>query len=258
MHETHDGDTLLLHHFDDVEQQKESSNLGMWAFLATEVMFFGGLFAAYALYRTLNPEAFAAASRFQNVPLGFINTGVLLVSSLTMAIAVRSAQLREMKKVVRFLLMTLALGTTFLVIKGFEWHADYEEHLIPGVNFDWEKAQESKHKNVNADITPAHHATELAPEGFAPKGPSAYKIPQSTEAGKAQMYFFLYFAMTGLHAFHMVIGIVAVAIMAWLSHIRWMSGGGATQIECMGLYWHFVDVVWVFLYPLLYLIDVRS
>jgi cytochrome c oxidase subunit 3 len=261
------GDTLLSGQFDDVDQQKNSSNLGMWAFLATEVMFFGGLFAAYALYRSLYPEAFAAASRHLNVWAGAINTGVLLCSSLTMAIAVHAAQTREHAKVVRFLLLTILFGTGFLGIKAWEWYIDYTEHLIPGINFDWSHAERR-----GAEI-----ADEPAEKGEAPAGPRPTAgIPDSRQtaepqvepgrspepaapfAGKAQLFFCLYFFMTGLHALHMVIGLTLVAIMAWLAHKRWFSGGGETQIEAMGLYWHFVDVVWVFLYPLLYLIRVSS
>jgi cytochrome c oxidase subunit III len=254
MHASQVGDTLLLHHFDDVDQQKLSSTFGMWVFLVTEVMFFGGLFAAYALYRTRDPEAFALASQHQNVILGFVNTLVLLCSSLTMAFAVRSTQLREMKKVVKFLLWTMVLGITFLVVKGFEWSADYHEHLIPGINWDWDKAQAGKHGN--GEESP-HPVSEMGKPAYPLNSPSEYKLPQATESGKAMMYFVLYFGMTGLHAFHMIIGIIVVGIMAWLTHLRWMSGGGETQIEVTGLYWHFVDVVWVFLYPLLYLIHVR-
>jgi cytochrome c oxidase subunit III len=254
MHASQVGDTVLLHHFDDLEQQKLSSTVGMWVFLATEVMFFGGLFAAYTLYRTRDFEAFAAASQHQNVILGFFNTLVLLVSSLTMAFAVRSSQLRDTKKVVRFLLVTMALGITFLVVKGFEWSADYREHLIPGINWNWELAQAGEHGSGEGT---AHSVAESGKQVDPPNIRSEYKLTQATESGKAMMYFVLYFGMTGLHAFHMIIGIIVVGIMAWLSHIRWMSGGGETQIEVTGLYWHFVDVVWVFLYPLLYLIHVR-
>jgi cytochrome c oxidase subunit 3 len=240
MHATQVGDTLLSGQFDDLDQQKNSSNLGMWAFLATEVMFFGGLFAAYALYRSLYPEAFAAASRHLNVWAGAINTGVLLCSSLTMAIAVHSAQTREHAKVVRFLLLTILFGSIFLGIKAWEWSVDYKEHLIPGINFDWSKAESrGSEEAAGPQVEP----------GTSPE-------PAATFAGKAQLFFCLYFFMTGLHALHMVIGLTLVGIMARLAHKRWFSGGGETQIEVMGLYWHFVDVVWVFLYPLLYLIRV--
>ena len=215
------SDVYVEHQFDDAVQQHLSSTLGMWLFLATEVMFFGGLFAAYTVYRGLHWEAFGVASREQIVLLGALNTGVLLVSSLTMAFAVRSAQLRDRGRTVAFLILTMLFGACFLGIKGYEWYHDYEHGLVPGVRWD------------------AGHFPEL----------------DAAERPMAKMYFVLYFFMTGLHAFHMVVGLALVGIIARLAHRGWFSGGGATQVENIGLYWHFVDIVWVFLYPLLYLID---
>jgi cytochrome c oxidase subunit 3 len=259
MHATVVGDTLLSGQFDDLHQQKNSSTLGMWAFLATEVMFFGGLFTAYSLYRWKFFDEFGEASRFLYLWVGFANTLVLLTSSLTMALAVHASATRQIDKVVRYLLATLALGVVFLGVKAWEWHEDYVERLIPGINFDWEYAK-GKHAGEGhpgpagpppqAGIASNHETGE-------PQAPAGEGAPSSVEAGRAQMFFVLYFFLTGLHAFHMVIGIAAVGIMAWLSHRRWFSGGGETQIESLGLYWHFVDIVWVFLYPLLYLIQVR-
>lgn len=219
---------ILSHQFDDVDQQSEASTLGMWLFLATEVMFFGGLLTAFAVYRTGAPREFALASRELNVILGCVNTIVLLGSSLTMALAVRAAQLRARRELVMWLLLTLVLGTGFLVIKGVEWTHDYHEHLIPGVNFQ----------------VPEHARSLVAQSQLDPR--------------KLELFFVLYFFMTGLHAIHLIIGIVLVAIMAALCWRGWFSGGGAVQIEVTGLYWHFIDIVWVFLYPLLYLIDVHQ
>jgi cytochrome c oxidase subunit 3 len=259
MHATVVGDTLLSGQFDDVDQQKNSSTLGMWAFLATEVMFFGGLFTAYSLYRWKYFDEFGEASRFLYLWVGFANTLVLLTSSLTMALAVHASATRQIDKVVRYLLATLALGVVFLGVKAWEWHTDYVDHLVPGINFDWEYAKRHEaaaHSEQpagpppQAGISPNHETSE-------PQVSPGEQLASATEGGKAQMFFVLYFFMTGLHAFHMVIGIAAVGIMAWLSHRRWFSGGGETQIESLGLYWHFVDIVWVFLYPLLYLIQVR-
>ncbi len=220
-----DASPLLLHQFDDVHQQSESSILGMWLFLATEVMFFGGLLTAFAVYRLLNPREIALASQNLNVPLGCVNTMVLLVSSLTMALAVRASQLGRRKDVVRMLLLTMIFGTMFLVVKGFEWRADYHENLIPWINFE----------------VPHHQAEEVHELGLVP--------------AKMELFFIMYFFMTGLHALHLIIGIVMLAIMAHLVHRNWFSGSGAVQIEVAGLYWHFIDIVWVFLYPLLYLIS---
>lgn len=245
-HETTTTDPLLYHHFDDLEQQTESSVLGMWAFLATEVMFFGGLFLAYALYRHRYWEAFVEASRFQKVMVGAVNTAVLLTSSLTMAMAVRSAHLNHRKSVVWFLIATMALGATFLGVKAYEYHADYEEHLVPGLNWDWNKAT-SHGKTSDYDGPPP--PSRLAGESGATLN------AEPTTGEQAKLYFFLYFFMTGLHAFHMVIGLIAVGLIAYLAQKNWISGCGATHIEVTGLYWHFIDVVWVFLYPLLYLIE---
>jgi cytochrome c oxidase subunit III len=257
----HDDEPILLHHFDDVEQQHHSSVLGMWAFLATEVMFFGGLFAAYTVYRFEYWAAFAAGSQHQNVLLGAINTTVLLTSSLTMALAVRAAQLRRRLDLVRFLIATMVLGATFLGIKAYEWYRDAEEHLVPGASFRWQG------QVVGARILPSparpgdgniRSVLEQFPDLMErPGAPSGSDLPISSLGREVELYFVLYFFMTGLHAFHMIIGLVLVAIMAWLSWRGWFSGGGVTQIEVTGLYWHFVDLVWVFLYPMLYLIHVH-
>jgi cytochrome c oxidase subunit 3 len=222
-----DDEPILSQQFDDVEQQSEASTLGMWVFLATEVMFFGGLLTAYAVYRTGAPREVAMASGELNVPLGCINTIVLLTSSLTMAMAVRAAQLRQRVQVVQMLVLTMVLGAVFLGIKAKEYTDDYHEHLIPGLNFQ----------------VPEKYRPAVAQEGLDPR--------------KMELFFVLYFFMTGLHAIHLIIGIVLVGVMAWLCWKRLFSGGGAVQIEVTGLYWHFIDIIWVFLYPLLYLIDVH-
>ena len=219
---------ILMPQFDDLDQQQVASNLGMWIFLATEVMFFGGLIAAYVVYRALSPHEFALASQHLMLWMGCVNTVVLLGSSLTMALAVRSAQLHRRREVVRFLLLTMGLGLCFLGIKAVEYYQEYRESLIPGLKF-------------------------RLPEHDAPTAD-----PADLSARRFEMFFVLYFFMTGLHAFHLIVGIVLVGVMAYLVWRRWFSGGGEAQVEVTGLYWHFVDVVWVFLYPLLYLIDVRS
>ena len=219
------GAPILLSQFDDLDQQQQAANLGMWMFLATEVMFFGGLIVAYVVYRALSPREFALASRHLDMWLGFVNTIVLLSSSLAMAFAVRSAQLHRSRQVLNYLLITMALGTFFLGIKAVEYYREYEEKLIPALNFQ----------------LPAEAAGS-----------------QLAQPGHFEMFFVLYFFMTGLHAFHLIIGITLVGVIALLSRRKWLSGGGETQIEVTGLYWHFVDIVWVFLYPLLYLIDVKS
>jgi len=206
----------LAHHFEDLDQQHEASRLGMWAFLATEIMFFGGLFTGYTVYRNLYPAAFRLASRHLDIRLGAVNTAVLIGSSLTMALAVHAAQLGRKAAQVGFLLATMALGSTFLVVKAFEYHEKWVDHLMPGPAFD--------------------------AAAFGPEGPHA------------RIFYSFYFVMTGLHAAHMVVGI---GVLAWIA--RRAARGDFTPahhaaIEISGLYWHFVDVVWIFLFPLLYLI----
>jgi cytochrome c oxidase subunit 3 len=261
----HDAATpLLLHQFNDIEQQTISSSLAMWTFLATEVMFFGGLFLAFFVYRTYYHVSFVEAASWLNVMWGGINTVVLLTSSLTMALAVRASHLGDRRGAVRFLLLTLALGTVFLGIKAIEWYTDYEERLMPGVNFHW---QGPKHEVLARHAAGAGHADDeipLPPPGESPGIVDPAQQPNyrgetsdAPEAGRAQLFFVLYFFMTGLHAIHMIIGIAAVGIIAWLTWTGWLSGCGSTHIEVTGLYWHFVDIVWVFLYPLLYLIDLH-
>ena len=223
----HGHDSHLAHQFEDVEQQKSSATLGMWAFLGTEVMFFGGLFAAYCVYRFTAPDAFALAARHLSVPWGSFNTFVLLTSSLTVALAVRAGQTGDRKKQVQMLVATIVLGTAFLGVKAIEYTMEFQEHLVPFWHFD-----------------PAHlHA----PEGFSP-----FLLK------RAEMFFVFYFFMTGLHALHMIIGI---GVWIWIT-LRARRGDFTPQyytpLELTGLYWHFVDIVWVFLYPLLYLIDLHK
>jgi cytochrome c oxidase subunit III len=202
------------HQFDSVEQQRESASLGMWIFLATEVMFFGGLFLAYILYRLQWPAAFREGSHHLDVTLGTWNTAVLIGSSLTMALAVRAAQLGRRRSLVTFLLLTMLLGSVFLGVKAYEYHHKYVEHLVPGTSFRSE-------------------------------GP---------EPGHVSMFFCLYFAMTGLHALHMIVGMGVLLVMVILGARGRFSPEDYNAIECSGLYWHFVDIVWIFLFPLLYLI----
>ena len=186
----------------------------MWVFLVTEVLFFGGLFAGYAIYRTWYPDAFAAASRELDIVLGSINTVVLITSSLTMALAVHAAQTGERRLVLWLLLATMALGATFLGIKGVEYYHKFAEHHVPGPAFSFE------------------------PEHFS----------------QAQIFFSFYFMMTGLHALHMVIGLGIMIVMLWWTWNGTITVEYASPIEVSGLYWHFVDIVWIFLFPLLYLI----
>ncbi len=208
------GSSALAHQFEDLAQQREVASLGMWVFLATEVLFFGGLFLVYSVYRGWYPAAFAAGSHELLVWAGTLNTVVLISSSLTMALAVHAAEVGDRRALVLLLLATMALGCVFLGVKAFEYRTEYLEHHIPGWGF------------------------EFAPEHFL----------------HAQIFFALYFVMTGFHALHMIIGLGVMAVMAWLSWRGRITPEYPAPIEVAGLYWHFVDIVWIFLFPLLYLI----
>lgn len=211
------GHSGLAHQFDDLEQQHAAGNLGMWAFLGTEIMFFGGLFAGYTIYRSLYFTAFAAGSRLLDVKLGAANTAVLIGSSLTMALAVRSAQLGRRKAIVVFLLLTILLGSVFLGVKAYEYHHKFEKHLVPGIDFQY--------------------AGEQAPH--------------------VELFLCFYFFMTALHALHMVVGIGLLAVLARMAWRGKFSAAYFSPVEVSGLYWHFVDIVWIFLFPLLYLLGGR-
>jgi cytochrome c oxidase subunit III len=239
----------LAHHFDSYEQQQKSASLGVWVFLVTEIMFFGGLFTAYILFRSKYPEAFIAGSHQLDITLGTINTAVLIFSSLTMAMAVRSAQLGRRKAIVGFLIATIVLGSTFLGIKATEYHHKWVEHLIPGEGFHLEEAQLPTHhgKPITSDL-PTGIVGESRADAPLPTA------PRSDVQAHAQLFFFLYFGMTGLHAFHMIIG---VGLLVWLIGPSWKGKFNADNhnyVEGIGLYWHFVDIVWIFLFPLLYLV----
>jgi cytochrome c oxidase subunit 3 len=208
----------LAHHFSDIEQQNESGTLGMWLFLVTEIMFFGGLFASYAIYRLRYFEGFREGSHHLSVQFGAINTAVLIGSSLTMALAVRAAQLSQRKLLVLFLILTMVLGLLFIGIKlNYEWSADYHEGLVPWMGFHVE----------------------------------------SPHASAIQLFFCFYFFMTGLHALHMVVGLGIMCVLLRMAAKGRFDTGYFAPVEITGLYWHFVDIVWIFLFPLLYLIGGR-
>jgi cytochrome c oxidase subunit III len=209
----------LAHQFDDLEQQHAADELGMWVFLSTEILLFGALFLTYAVYRMWYEDAFAAASHHANLLLGTINTGVILTSSLFMALAVHAAEAGHRRQLVACLLGTIVFGVAFLGIKIVEYVQDYQDHLMP-----------------------------LFGLPFAYDGPA----PE-----QARIYFNLYFLMTGVHAVHMTIGVGLLVLLTVLASRGKLLGQWSTPVHLTGLYWHFVDVVWVFLYPLLYLIGAR-
>lgn len=201
--------------FSASERKKETATLGMWVFLATEVLFFGVLFGGYLLIRLVHSEAFAIASQRTDLALGSINTAVLLTSSLSMALAVRASSLGVRRGAAGWLLVTLLLGLLFLGIKGIEYHKDFAEGLVPVLRFEY-------------------------------SGPHRQGVA---------LFFFLYFVMTGLHALHLIIAIGVVGAIAVRTVRGRFSDSYYTPVEMAGLYWHFVDIVWIFLYPLLYLVS---
>jgi cytochrome c oxidase subunit 3 len=207
-------DDRVFHQFENYDQQTESYIVGMWCFLITEIMFFGALFLGYTLYRWSYQADFYEAHKVLNVPMGATNTFVLLMSSFSMALAVHFAQLKQMKKQLAALAFTLACAFGFLVIKAFEWAEKFKDHHVMGPNFRWDGKGSPEH---------------------------------------AQMFFSLYFGMTGLHAFHVIIGILVIGALMFMTVKNYPSVRDYIPTEMIGLYWHFVDIVWIFLFPLYYL-----
>ncbi|HET9651124.1 MAG TPA: cytochrome c oxidase subunit 3 [Usitatibacter sp.] len=201
---------------DPAAWREQTASLGMWVFLATEVMFFGALFVAYLYVRAHDPQGVAAASVHTHEWLGTLNTAILLTSSLTMALAVRGAQLAQRVPVRRLLWITAALGAAFLAVKGVEYTMEWREGVVPGLRF-----------------TLGEHASTAA------------------------LFFFLYFVATGIHALHLAVGVAAVLWMSWRLRRPPLPAWRADEIDVLGLYWHFVDAIWIFLYPLFYLVNLH-
>ena len=212
-HAEHHEDPALKHQFDTVEQQYGASMLGMWAFLSTEIMMFGGLFLGYMVYRALWPEAWLEASTHQDWRIGLLNTAVLITSSFTMALGVHAAQTGNNRRALVFLVLTIILAGVFLVNKYFEYSAHIHEGLLPGPLFD-----------------------------------------RAAYDRQIELFFLFYFIMTGLHGIHVLIGMFLLGYLAYKAWKNWFSPRYYTPVEVGGLYWHFVDIVWIFLFPLLYLI----
>ncbi len=278
----------LQHQFEDMKQQEESVAIGMWAFLVQEIMFFGGLFTAYLVFRSRYPMAFAAGSNHLDAFLGGLNTLVLIVSSLTMALTVYYAQKGKRMMQVYLIIATMLFGTTFLVVKYFEYSDKYHHGLVPvtGLNMrtkatserpSTQNEHESRPKNsLDAPKTETPYANprgefqwhdakgdqiilEARAKGYlTPHEEIGYftngDLDNNKVRDKVRIFFWIYFVMTGLHALHMIIGL---GIMAWLLWTAWRGAYSAdyySPVEMSGLYWHFVDIVWIFLFPLLYLL----
>jgi cytochrome c oxidase subunit 3 len=213
------AEPALAHHFANLTQQREAAEMGMWLFLATEIMFFGGLFLAYFVYRSWYPRQFVEGGETMNLTLGTINTAVLLTSSLSMALAVQAAEQSRRGALIARLAVTIVLGTVFLGIKMTEYHHKYAEHLIPFGRFE-------------------------------------FRYPGSEHAG-LMTFINLYFLMTGLHAAHMIIGIGILLTLIWMAWRGGLLAERAIVVHNVGLYWHFVDLIWVFLFPFFYLVAVH-
>ena len=205
---------LLAHQFDDFEQQQDAASLGIWAFLVTEVLFFGGMFLGYAVYRYRFPDVFAQASNHMDIALGTLNTAILIGSSLTVVLAVHAAQHDHRRLLQRMLALTILLGAIFLAIKFTEYFHKFEENLVPGLNF----------------------------------------VLASEHDRQGSIFFSFYFAMTGMHALHMIIGIGVFSVLFVAARRGRYSSAYHTPVELAGLYWHFVDIIWIFLFPLFYLL----
>ena len=277
-----------FHHFDTMEQQYTTSSLGMWVFLIQEIMFFGGLFIAYLVYRHKYYESFGLASFSLRVDLGLFNTIVLIGSSLTMALAVNAAQRGLRKRLMTFIVATMLLGSLFLGVKVVEYTEKFEKREIPGRNFCFEPqgapcANVSHAPESTPDILKRYlsghffpavghaaegtHETGMSAESSSPEQVGGQyrvrdvmgNVPGSSERDRsrpgAEIYFSLYFAMTGMHALHMIVGMGLMVWLLWNAYKGVYSETYFTPVENFGLYWHFVDIVWIYLFPLLYLIN---
>jgi cytochrome c oxidase subunit 3 len=236
----------LHEQFEDAEQQREVATLGMWTFLATEILFFGALFTAYSVCRLRWPMAFREGSIDLKWYMGCINTAVLLMSSFTMALAVRAGSMGKNDRLVGYLIATIILGSMFLGIKATEYYLEFAEHLAPGTNFSVTPPSDAQKPAMLKAFESFEHAMESA--GLHA---STQPHPRPTQE---QLFMVFYFTMTGFHALHMVIGISLLAVMIVLTKRGHFSAAYHNPIEVSGLYWHFVDVVWIFLFPLLYLL----
>ncbi|MBX3248789.1 MAG: cytochrome c oxidase subunit 3 family protein [Myxococcales bacterium] len=240
----HHGPEYLAHHFETPAQQFDAAKLGMWAFLAQEILFFSGLFIAYGIFRTWYPEAFSVGSHLLDWKMGGINTVVLLVSSFTAVMAVQKAQLGDRKGTSFFLLLTIGFAFGFMIVKYFEYTHKIHVGILPGKywgcpGFDCGSAPpEAFFQEVEAAINAAYHTA----------GPNLVPYHIRTFYG-------IYFVMTGLHGIHVLVGI-GIILWVWRRNQRGeFSKDFNTPVDLVALYWHLVDLIWIYLFPLLYLID---
>jgi cytochrome c oxidase subunit III len=236
----------LYGQFETLEQQKESASLGMWVFLVTEVLFFGGMFMTYTINRSAFSTAFGVGSNTLDITLGGLNTVVLIMSSLTMAMAVWASHTGKKQLITLFLILTLSLGCVFLGVKVIEYKQKFDHHLIPGRSFDITYCSRNPAACGVAD------PQKIEEEKKEIDKASAADVYLN---GHGQLYFSLYFGMTGLHALHMIVGAGLLLFLIKESIAGRYTTTYNTPVEMIGLYWHFVDIVWIYLFPLLYLID---
>ncbi|MDW8052822.1 MAG: cytochrome c oxidase subunit 3 [Armatimonadota bacterium] len=252
------ADGILGEQFETLEQQNTAYLIGMWAFVVQEVLFFGAIFTAYAIYRFEYVLEFTFAHHELSVPIGTLNTFVLLFSSYTMARAVRAAMQNRHKKQVIYLFYTFLFASVFMVNKYFEYGAKLEHHLFPSVNYDAHSIVE--HAKERGELRIVHeNGREMYELGKTINGefrPFKKVTPEEFEQ-RTKLFFGFYFVMTGLHGLHVLVGMIVIAILigrAWIDHLKNKPVADYMPVEMTGLYWHFVDIVWIFLFPLLYLI----
>jgi cytochrome c oxidase subunit 3 len=282
----HSSDGLAVdHHFENADQQYQSAKLGMWIFLATEILFFGGLFVAYAVYRANHPEVFVFGHHFLDKNLGALNTVILICSSLTAAWAVRAAQLRQIGILKLMILLTILCAFGFMGVKAVEYNAKWKHGLLWAGQYDphVEDHGETSHnvideeipEDIQIEVVTGETAAEPNSEqpaavadrsAIAPaaEGPAGLASPESAaaeedgveiEPANAQIYFSIYFLMTGLHGIHVLGGIGAFVWLFLCARRGYFDSGHFTRVDMVALYWHLVDLIWIYLFLLLYLID---
>ncbi|MBX9622963.1 MAG: cytochrome c oxidase subunit 3 [Gemmataceae bacterium] len=244
---------VLKHHFDNLEQQHAAERLGMWFFLVTEVLFFGGVFVAYTVYRYWYPNEFAFASSHLLLWVAGINTGLLITSSLTMTLAIRAAQLGDRRALIRHLLATFALGAGFMGFKAFEYYTDIHERFVPGEMFRQElaKAELELHAGHGGDHhgTAQHWAVDLAKNN----ADKSHTDPAYIGPGRVQLFLCFYYTMTGIHGIHILVGLGCILWLVQQAATGKIPPENYSTVEVVSLYWHLVDMIWLFLMPLLYL-----
>ncbi len=284
-HEHASGDGLAVeHHFENADQQYQSAKLGMWIFLGTEILFFGGLFVAYSVYRANHPEIFVFGHHFLDKNLGALNTVILICSSLTAAWAVRAAQLRQIGMLKLMILLTILCAFGFMGVKSVEyngkwkhgllWAGQYDPHLedhgetshdIAGEELADEAHVEIVTEEAVVEVSPAQPAADPDRSTIAPaaEGPAGLAVPDSgvaedagieVEPANAQTYFSIYFLLTGLHGIHVLGGIGAFIWLLLCARRGDFDSGHFTRVDMVALYWHLVDLIWIYLFLLLYLI----